>query len=111
MSSDLTPYLGAHAPLLRDARRAGRAISRQQAQAQVRLAAIDLETDASLAKVESCSIVTTQAAVAVCKLSQVHKQLETLAPDASGRLAMVVDSHAIMMVELLNDHQRVLRRR
>ena len=110
MSNDLTPYVGGDL-LPRDGRRAARTISRYQAQTQVRVAGVDQETDTTLAKVESSTAVSGQAMASVVRVAQLHKQLETLAPEASGRLAMLADGHAISMVEIVSDHQRYLRRR
>jgi hypothetical protein len=109
VSNDLTLYTSGG--LMREARRAGRTISRYQAQTQVRIASTDNETDVSLAKVESCTAVTGQAMAAAVRVAQLQKQLETMAPEASGRLSMLADGHAVSLVELVADHQRVLRRR
>jgi hypothetical protein len=104
------PYTGGEL-LGRDSRRAARTISRYQAQTQVRVAGTDQETDVSLAKLESSTAVTGQAMAAVVRVAQLQKQLETLAPEASGRLSMLADGHAISLVEIAADHQRTLRRR
>ena len=110
MSNEPIPYIGGDL-LLRDGRRAARTISRYQAQTQVRVANTDCETDVSLAKVESGTAVTGQAMTAVTRVAQLQKQLELLAPEASARLSALADGHAISMVELVSDHQRLLRRR
>jgi hypothetical protein len=109
--SELQPYQGAQVPLLRDSRRAARSISRIEAQTQMRLASIDHETDTSIAKVESHTTVVGRGMTAVVQVAQAQKQLETLAPEASGRLAMLADAHALILTEIMASHQQALRRR
>lgn len=108
--SDIQPYHGNQA-LLRDSRRAGRAISRYQAGGQVREAQIDIDTDVTLSKVDSLTTVTGQAMGAVVRVAQAQKHLEQLAPEASGRLVMLADDHVFGLAEFAADHRRTLRRR
>jgi hypothetical protein len=109
--SDLQPYLGGYPPLSRDSKRAARAISRYQGNTQVRIAGTDHETDVSIAKVDSITAITGQAMTAVTRVAQAQKHLEMMAPEVSGRLGLLADGHAISMVEIMTDHQRVMRRR
>ena len=106
---DIEQYRG-HEPLLRDSRRAGRAISRSQASGAVREAHIDVETDVALSKVDSLTTVTGRAMGAVVRVAQAQKHLEQLAPEASGRLAMLADDHVLGLAEISADHRRTLRR-
>ena len=108
--SDLQPYTVLHQPLERDARRAGRAISRYQADSRVTIAVIDVLTDETIAKTDSTTAVTGQAMANVVRVAQAQQSLEQLAPAASGRLAMLADDHALGMAELAADYRRKLRR-
>jgi hypothetical protein len=96
--------------LLRDVRRATRDVSRYQATGQVRLTSIDVETDIVLAKVDSLTAVTGQGMSAVTRVAQVQRQLEPHALEASGRMALLADDHALGVLEVLGDHRRALRR-
>lgn len=107
--STIQPYQG-NQPLLRDSRRAGRAISRYQAGGQVRTAAIDVETDVTLDKLDSLTAVTGLAMGAVVRVAQAQKHLEQLAPEASGRLTLLADDHVLGLADIAADHRRVLRR-
>lgn len=108
--SNLQPYNALQQPLVSDARRAGRAVSRYQAQGQVSLAVYDVLTDTALAKSDSVTAVTGHAMADVVRVAQAQQHLELLAPAASGRLAMLADDHALAMVELTADHRRNIRR-
>src|SRR4051794_36899361 len=94
-----------------DTRRAGRAISRQQAQGQVRIAQADVDTDVAIAKGDSYTAATGSAMGNVIRVAQAQRQLEQLAPEASGRLAMLADEHALTMADNLAELRRNLRRR
>ncbi len=94
-----------------DGRRAGKAVSRYEAQGLVRVAGIDIETDVSLAEVASVTAVTGSAMGAVVRVAQAQKHLELIAPEASGRLAILADDHALGLMEIATDHRRALRRK
>jgi hypothetical protein len=111
VSAEMAPFLGGSAPLLRDSRRAARQISRYQAQAQIRIAGTDTETDVSIAKVDSTTAVAGSAMTSVTRVAVAVKHLELQAPEASGRLAMLADMHALNVAEVMADHQRILRRK
>lgn len=111
MQTDIQSYQGSQALLPSDGRRAGRAISRYEAQGRVRVAGMDVETDVSLAKVDSLTAVTGQAMGAVVRVAQGQKHLEQLAPESSGRLAMLADDHALGLMDVTSDHRRALRRK
>lgn len=110
MTGDLTPYVGGGS-LVRDARRAGRAISRYQAHAQVRVSQIDIDTDVALAKVDAVTAATGSAMAGVVRVAQAQRHLELLAPEASSRLAMLADEHVLAMGDVMTDLRRELRRR
>ena len=109
MSNELLPYVGGD--LSRSARRAGRAISRHQLTAQVRIAGVDSDTDTALAKIENVSMATGAAMTSVVRVAQAQRHLEQLAPEATGRLAFLADDHLLGMGELLADLRREMRRR
>jgi hypothetical protein len=110
LSNDLTPYQGAIEPLSRDSRRAGREISRMEAGTQTRLARIDKETDATIAKGHSLTSATAFGMNDVTRIAKLQTELETIAPGASGRLNMLADFHAMGVAEELAEHQYRLRR-
>lgn len=111
MSYDIQQFQGGQPILPSDGRRAGRAISRYEAQGRVRVAGTDCETDVSLAKVDSLTAVTGSAMGTVVRVAQAQKHLELLAPEASGRLAMLADDHALGLMDIAADHRRALRRK
>lgn len=102
---------GSSSLLPSDARRAGRAISRYQSGGQVRLARVDTDTDVAIGKEEALTAATGSAMGNVVRVAQAQRQLEQLAPEASGRLAMLADDHALTMAEIISDLRRELRRR
>jgi uncharacterized protein (DUF2384 family) len=106
--SDLAPYTGG--VVSRDARRAGREISRGRLGTQVRLAAVDDVTDLALGKVESLTMATGSAMQSVARVAMAQRQLEQMAPEASGRLAFLADDHLLGCAELLGDLRRDMRR-
>jgi hypothetical protein len=69
----------------RPARQAGRAISRNQMGASVRVSAVDAETDVTVAKIGNVTMATGSAARAVVQVAQLQQALEQLIPGASGR--------------------------
>jgi len=95
----------------RDARRAGRAISRYQVNGQVKVARLDTEADVTAAKGDIYTAATGNAMASVVRVAQGQRALEQLAPEASGRLALLADDHALTMAEILGDLRRELRRR
>jgi hypothetical protein len=109
--SSIEPYTAVNGGLLRDARRAGRAINRYQSGGQVRVAQVDVETDVALAKVEAITHTTGQAMGAVVRVAQAQRHLEQLAPEAAGRLNFLADDHMLSMSDVMADLRRDLRRR
>jgi hypothetical protein len=109
--SDLQPYGVSNLPATADTRRAARHVSRFQAGAQVRLAAIDSETDVALGKIDAATATSAQAMAAVIRVAQLHKNLELLAPEAAGRLAYLADVHMVGMGETVVELQRQLWRK
>lgn len=108
--SDIQPYAPGGLSTTRDLRRAGRAVSRHRADGQIAVSGIDTVTDVSGAKIDSGTAVIGQAMGAVVRVAQAQKHLELLAPEASGRLALLADSHALAMSEVAADHFRTIRR-
>lgn len=109
--NDIQQYPGGHPLLPSDGRRAARAISRYGAQSRVRVAGTDYETDVALSKVDGLTAVTGHAMGGVVRVAQGQKHLELLAPEASGRLAMLADDHALGCMDITSDHRRALRRK
>jgi hypothetical protein len=103
-------YAAVDGALSRSARQASWAIGRQQLRGQVQIAGIDSATDATLAKIEDYAQVTVGAAMAVVRVAQAQRQFEQLAPEAAGRLAILVDDHGLGSYELLAGYRRELRR-
>lgn len=108
--SNVQPYNPLQQPLMGDARRAGRTISRYQAQGQTSVALTDVLTDAAIAKSDSLTAVTGQAMANVVRVAQAQQSLELMAPAVSGRLAMLADDHALGMLEVAAHHRRNVRR-
>lgn len=94
----------------RDSHRCALAIRRQRADAQVRMAGVDVETDVALVKLDALTSFTGQAMGAVVRVAQAQRQLEQLAPEASGRLALLADDHVLVLADLAADLRRELRR-
>lgn len=110
MSSNLSPY-GRSELLPSDVRRGSRAISRHQVATQVRIARVDDDVDQAIAKADGYTAATGAASADVLRVGKLHKELEALAPEVSGRLALLADDHALAMVDILGDLRRDLRRR
>lgn len=108
--SNLQPYIPIDG-LARDARRAGRAISRHQAGGLVRISQVDTDTDVGLAKMDALTAATGQAMGAVVRVAQAQRHLEQLAPEAAGRLSFLADDHMLSMSDVMADLRRDLRRR
>lgn len=107
--TQIEPYIP-QGGLTRDARRTARTVSRYQAQGQTAVAAVDVATDIALAKIDNTTAATGHAMGAVVRVAQAQKQLELMAPEASGRLNLLADDHALSVVEVLADHRRAMRR-
>lgn len=109
--NELTVYSHPDQLLPTDARRVGRTLSRYQSVAALRTAAVDIATDMALAKAEALTTVTGQAMSTVIRVAQAQRQLEQLTPEASPRLAMLADEHALALGDMLADLRRELRRK
>lgn len=96
--------------LTRDVRRTSRGISRSRSYAQLRMAGISDETDVAMEKVEALTAATGSGMSAVTRVAQAQRQLETLAPEASGRLAFLAEAHVLAVGDSLQDLRRSLRR-
>src|SRR6185437_5546302 len=100
--SDIAPYIGGGA-ISRDARRASREISRGRIGTQVRTCQADNVTDLAQVKLEDLTMGTASAMHHVTRVAQAQRQLEQMAPEASGRLAFLADDHMLGCTELLSD--------
>ncbi len=109
--SDLLPYSPGGLTVSGDARRAARTISRHQAHAQVRVSAVDVDTDVAMAKIDALTQATGSAMGAVVRVAQAQTQLEQLAPAASGRLNYLAEAHTHAMGDIMTDLHRDTRRR
>jgi hypothetical protein len=107
--SELMPFVGSGI-ITREARLAGRAISRSKARAQVRIAEADDATDVTMAKVEDLTMATGSVMQQVVRVTKAQRELEQLAPEASARLNYLADDHMLGCAELLADLRRELRR-
>ncbi len=94
-----------------DTRRAGRSVSRLQSSSVVRQVAVDVEIDVQLAKIDAITSATGQGMAAVTRVAQAQAALEQMAPQASGRLNLLADKHALDVAEVLDDLHHRLRRR
>lgn len=112
MSANLSPLsnLGRSELLPSDVRRGGRAISRGRLATQVRVARVDDDVDEAIARADGYTTATGAASADVLRVARLHKELETLAPEVSGRLALLADDHALTMVDILGGLRRDLRR-
>lgn len=108
--SNIEQYFASSGGLGRRARQTGRAITRNQMGAAVRVSAVDAETDVTVAKIDNVTMATGSAARAVVQVAQLQQALEQLVPGVSNRLAFLADDHALGMGELLADLRRDLRR-
>lgn len=106
--SALEPYV--NGGLARESRRTSREISRGRLGTQIRIAAADNSTDVAVAKIEDLTMATGNAMQQVTRVAQAQRQLEQIAPEASGRLAFLADDHMLGCSELLGDLRRELRR-
>ena len=107
--SELIPFTQP-AGLSRDTRRSARAITRSRATTQVRMSVINDEADVAFEKVEALTTATGAAMSSVTRVAQAQRQLEGLAPEASGRLAFLADAHLLAVGDSLQDLRRQLRR-
>jgi hypothetical protein len=96
--------------LPRDARRGSRSISRISSQSLVRRSSVDAETDVTFAKTDSITAIAGTMLNDIARVAQAQAQYELLVPQASARLNMVADSHALDLMEHAAEHRRALRR-
>ncbi len=94
-----------------DVRGGSRSISRLQTGALVRQVAVDSETDVALTKIDAITTATGQGMGAIARVAQAQTSLEQLTPQASGRLNLLADRHALDVAEVLGDLHHRLRRR
>jgi hypothetical protein len=97
--------------LARDARRTGRQISRVRSGGEIRKAAVDVETDVTLDKIDAITATTGQALGSVAKVAQAETALAQNFPGASGRLAFIAERHMLHVSDVLDDFQTKVRRK
>src|SRR5690349_3138577 len=88
----------------RQSRRAGRVLDDLGIEGLVRQTAIDIQTDVALAKLDALTSVTGSGMAAVTRVAQAQVAMEQLNPQASGRLNLIADWHAMAVVEELDRH-------
>lgn len=110
MDTDLVPMTGGGSLISREARNTVRAINRLKSRVMVRIAEVDASTDVTLAKVDNLTMATGSAMQQVVRVARVQRELEQLAPEASGRLNFLADDHLLGCAELMADLRRELRR-
>lgn len=108
--SNLIPYASSGALSPRDARRLARVRSDRSVSRELRGQDVDVETDVAIDKVQNLTMATGAAMTAIVNVATAQQALEQLAPAASGRLALLADSHALEMAETLADLRLRLRR-
>lgn len=110
MSDALLPYGSRHDVLARDYRRAGRAVSRQDASIMVRQAGLDGETEMTIGRLDSVRTATSWGMRAVGQVAQFEAEVVAMAPHAQRRVSFLADQHAFATAGLLDDHYRATRR-
>lgn len=107
---DLEQYAAGANLLPRDARRFSRAISRTSGGGLVRRSSVEAETEVTFAKTDSITAIAGTMMNDIARVAQAQAQFELLVPQASARLNMVADSHALDLMEQAADHRHALRR-
>ena len=110
MSYEVQQYQ-ANYPQIRDVRRGARTISKYQVAGQVRMSAVDTETDVTVGKMDVLTEVTGYAMGRVVRVAQAQTHLEQLAPQASARLNFLADDHMLAMSDVMADFRRDIRRK
>lgn len=111
MSGSLMPLGDGGNALSRSTRRTAMAIQRGHLHGELRIAAADVETAVTQAKIEDLTIACGSGMQAVVRVAQAQAQLEQLAPAASGLLAALATTHALAMSDAINDLRAELRRK
>ncbi len=106
MPYDVTPLLGGFPPA--DARRTTRAVGRIESQALVRHTGIDVEVDLTIDKITGLTNATGAGMGAIGKVAQAQTAIEQLVPQASGRLNLLADRHALGVADQLDRCERRL---
>ncbi len=110
MDTDLIPMTGGGGLVSREVRNTVRAVNRLKSRAAVRIAEVDASTDVTLAKVDNLTMATGTAMQQVVRVARVQRELEQLAPEASGRINFLADDHLLGCAELMAELRRELRR-
>ena len=95
---------------LSDTRRTARHVSRLHGRTQLRMAELDDETDLAIAKVEATTAIYVAAAAAVTRVAVAQRHYESMAPEASGRLAYLSDDHLLEVAAGAQHDSRQLRK-
>ncbi len=107
---DIRDSRGGRDLLPRDVRRAAVAIRRHQLDNQVGQAQADSDTDRAIGEMEDDTIATGSAMEKIVRVARLQRQLEEVAPEASGRLALLADDHAFGMSDSVSRLRRRLHR-
>lgn len=96
--------------LARDVRGTGRTISRIESNGLVRQTAVDVEADIVVHKIEVQTSALGAGLGAIGRVAQAVTAIEQLAPQASGRLTMLAEQHALTIADEVDRlHQRLRR--
>jgi hypothetical protein len=108
MTNDVTLSRGG--VLVQEGRQSSRMLLRIETGGLLRQAAVDVETDVVLAKLDSQTTATGVGMAAVARVAQAQTTIEQLTPQASARLSLLADQHGLAVaaeLELL--HLRLRR--
>ncbi len=94
----------------RQARAVGRQLARMSASTELRIRAIENESDAQASKVEAVGFVAKRAMFVISSVTQAEQQLGQLFPMAVTRLQAIGDIAAYSATEIVADTQLRLRR-
>lgn len=96
--------------MIKESRRVGRAVSRQQGSGQLRVSAVDVETDVVEVKIENYTEATGRGMGAVSRVGRLERALVLNDPELSGRLAQLGEAHAMEVSDLLGQYASRIRR-
>ena len=108
--SNIEPFVAGRQLAPRQARRLERSVTGMQITRQLRGVQVDTETDVAIDKIQNATLATGAGMAAVVNVAQAQQSLEQLAPAASGRLALIADSHALDVADTLAGLRCSLRR-
>jgi hypothetical protein len=94
----------------RDVRRAGQELARLDRQTDYSVAKIEAAAEVQARRADAIGAVAGRALQDVALLSQMEQQLAQTVPMASGRLAVIADSAALALADVVQDSAYRLRR-